>query len=103
MPGTPLANPASRQAARGPNKNACCELARKLSRMNLPHHSGLDADPNLNLVSEHLKSAFCSENRPARWRVGAVEKVSQERLPKRQLCFIGPPSGGPRARSRRSL
>jgi hypothetical protein len=32
--------------------------AEKLSRMNLPHHSGLDADPNLNLVSEHLKSAF---------------------------------------------
>jgi hypothetical protein len=24
----------------------------KLSRMKLPHHSALDADPNLNLVSE---------------------------------------------------
>jgi hypothetical protein len=26
--------------------------ADKLSRMKLPHHSGLDADPNLKLVSE---------------------------------------------------
>jgi hypothetical protein len=26
--------------------------AQKLSRMKLPHHSGLDVDPNLKLVSE---------------------------------------------------
>ena len=36
--------------------------AEKLSRMKLPHHSALDADPNLKLVSE--RSPYMRTERP---------------------------------------
>jgi hypothetical protein len=42
-----------------------------------------------------VRQTICARNRPAHWRVGAVEKVSQERLPKTPALFY-------RAASRRA-